>query len=261
MNLIFGLGLFVAMGAAARSTWSPCGLSMLSTITPVTEQARGRRYAATVPWYLVGALAGGATLGAVAAMAAIPIQAANLPTTTVLAIIGLFAVVSIFSDFGVKGFRLPRHRRQVDRLWLDHYRSWVYGTGFGWQIGVGLATYIVTTAVYLTVLIAIVTGSPVQALTIGLVFGGVRGLAIFLGAGATTLDKLHALHRGLTKFEPASRAAMFTIQAVVAVMAIGEAWGNTAGIVALVLVIAVCLYMVRRGKVRPMVPEQTTSPV
>ena len=93
-----------------------------------------------------------------------PIGALDLPDMTVLAIIGLFAVVSVFSDLGVKGFRLPRHGRQVDRLWLDHYRSWVYGTGFGWQIGVGLATYIVTTAVYLTVLIAILTGSPTQAI-------------------------------------------------------------------------------------------------
>jgi len=261
MNLVFALGLAVALAAAARSTWSPCGLSMLSTITPITEQGRGRRYAATVPWYLLGAIAGGATLGGVAALAAIPIGAAQLPATTVLGIIGLFGVVSIFSDLGVKGFRLPRHRRQVDRLWLDHYRSWVYGTGFGWQIGVGLATYIVTTAVYLTVLIAILTGSPIQALTIGLVFGGVRGLAIFLGVRATTLERLHGLHRGLTRFEPQSRAVMFAIQAAVATLAIGEAWGTAAGNVALALMMAVGVFMLRRGRVRPMVPEQTPNPV
>jgi hypothetical protein len=137
----------------------------------------------------------------------------------------------------------------------------VYGTGFGWQIGVGLATYIVTTAVYLTVLIAILTGSPIQALTIGLVFGGVRGLAIFLGVRATTLERLHALHRGLTRFEPQSRAVMFAIQAAVATLAIGEAWGTAAGNVALALMTAVGVFMLRRGRVRPMVPEQTPNPV
>ncbi|HLF44745.1 MAG TPA: hypothetical protein VJA46_14635 [Acidimicrobiia bacterium] len=261
MNLVFTLGVAVALAAAARSTWSPCGLSMLSTITPITEQGRGRRYAATVPWYLLGAIAGGATLGGIAALAAIPVGAVDIPEMTVFAIIGLFGVVSIFSDLGVKGFRLPRHGRQVDRLWLDHYRSWVYGTGFGWQIGVGLATYIVTTAVYVTVLIAILTGSPIQALTIGLVFGGVRGLAIFLGAGATSLDKLHELHRSLTRFEPASRVVMFAIQAVVATLAIGEAWGTAAGNVALALMMTVGVFMLRRGRVRPMVPEQTPNPV
>jgi MFS family permease len=261
MNLVFALGVIVAFGAAARSTWSPCGLSMLSTITPITEQARGRRYAATVPWYLLGAVAGGATLGGVAALVSMPVGAVDIPEMTVFAVIGLFAVVSIFSDLGVKGFRLPRHGRQVDRLWLDHYRSWVYGTGFGWQIGVGLATYIVTTAVYLTVLIAVLTGSPLQALTIGLVFGGVRGLAIFLGAGATTLEWLHALHRDLTRWEPQSRAIMFTIQAVVATLAIGEAWGKPAGGVTMALVIVVCLYMIRSGRTRPMVAERTPNPV
>jgi MFS family permease len=261
MNLVFALGLAVALVAAARSTWSPCGLSMLSTITPVTEQGRGRRYAATVPWYLLGALAGGATLGGVAALVSIPVGAADIPEMTVFAIIGLFGVVSIFSDLGVKGFRLPRHRRQVDRLWLDHYRSWVYGTGFGWQIGVGLATYIVTSAVYLTVLIAILTGSPIRALTIGVVFGAVRGLAIFLGVRATTLERLHALHRGLTRFEPQSRAVMFAIQAAVATLAMGEAWGKPAGGVTMALVIVVCLFMLRRGRVRPMVPDRTPTPV
>jgi len=261
MNLVFALGLVTALAAAARSTWSPCGLSMLSTITPVTEQARGRRYAATVPWYLLGALAGGATLGGVAALVSIPLGALDIPAMTVFAIIGLFAIVSNFSDLGVKGFRLPRHGRQVDRRWLDHYRSWVYGTGFGWQIGVGLATYIVTTAVYLTLLIAILTGSPIQALTIGLLFGGVRGLAIFLGAGAHTVEKLHALHRGLTRFEPASRAVMFTIQAVVAFAAIGEAWGTVAAGVTAAVVVGVCLFMFRTGRVPSLVPDQTPNPV
>ena len=261
MNLVFALGVVVALAAAARSTWSPCGLSMLSTITPITEKGRGRRYAATVPWYLLGALAGGATLGGVAALVSIPVGAADIPEMTVFAIIGLFGVVSIFSDFGVKGFRLPRHGRQVDRLWLDHYRSWVYGTGFGWQIGVGLATYIVTTAVYLTVLIAILTGSPIQALTIGLVFGGVRGLAIFLGVRTTTLERLHGLHRGLTRFEPQSRAVMFAIQAAVATLAIGEAWGTAAEYVAVAVVLVVGVYMLRSGKMRPMVPDRTPTPV
>ena len=42
------LAIATACGAAVRSTWSPCGLSMLSTITPLTERARGHRYGP--PW-------------------------------------------------------------------------------------------------------------------------------------------------------------------------------------------------------------------
>ncbi len=164
MSLLLTLGVVIAVAAAARSTWSPCGLSMLSTITPVTERGRDRNYWATVPWYLIGALAGGLTLGGLAALIAIPVGMADLAPEVTLTIAGLFTVVSVFSDLGVGGFQLPRHKRQVERFWLDNYRAWVYGTGFGWQIGVGLATYIVTTAVYVTVLIAILTGSPSEAL-------------------------------------------------------------------------------------------------
>ena len=58
------LATVTAVAAAARSTWSPCGLSMLSTITPLAEASRGRRFRSTAAWFVVGALVGGATLGA-----------------------------------------------------------------------------------------------------------------------------------------------------------------------------------------------------
>lgn len=261
MNLVLTLGVVVALAAAARSTWSPCGLSMLSTITPITEQARGRRFAATVPWYLLGAIAGGATLGLFAAILAVPIGAVDLSSSAVLGFIGLLGMVSIMSDDGVGGFRLPRHKRQVERLWLDHFRSWVYGTGFGWQIGVGLATYIVTSAVYLTVAIAALTGSPARAMLIGVIFGTVRGLAIFLGVGATTLEALHALHRRIHQLEPASRLVMFAVQAAVAAVAIGVAWGWGGGIVIGALLAGLGAYSFRRGSTEPVAQEQSPAAV
>jgi hypothetical protein len=232
---------------------------MLSTITPVTEQARGRRYWATVPWYVLGAVAGGATLGLLAAVLALPVRALDLSTSASLAIVAVLAIVSILSDLRVGGFQLPRHGRQVDRLWLDHYRSWVYGTGFGWQIGVGLATYIVTSAVYLAVAIAALTGSPVEGFAVGVIFGTVRGFAIFLGVGASTLEALRSLHRRIHTLEPASRVAMFTVQAVVAVIAIGNVWRWSGAVAAGVLLIGLAIYSFRKGTARPTVPAQ--SPV
>jgi hypothetical protein len=230
---------------------------MLSTITPITEQARGRRYWATVPWYVLGAVAGGATLGLLAAVLALPVRALDLSTSAALAIVAVLAIVSILSDLRVGRFQLPRHGRQVDRLWLDHYRSWVYGTGFGWQIGVGLATYIVTSAVYLAVAIAALSGSPAEAFVIGLVFGTLRGLAIFLGVGATTLEALRSLHRRIHRLEPASRVAMFTVQAAVAVIAIGNVWRWTGAVAAGVLLIGQAVYSFRKGPARPTVPGQS----
>ena len=71
MTELLILAIATACGAAVRSTWSPCGLSMLSTITPLTERARGHRYGLTVAWFALGALAGGAALGVAAAVLAL----------------------------------------------------------------------------------------------------------------------------------------------------------------------------------------------
>jgi MFS family permease len=261
MNLVLALGLVIAVASAARSTWSPCGVSMLSTITPVTEKARGRSYAATVPWYVLGAIAGGATLGLIAATLSVPVRSFDIPSSAAVALVGVFSVVSVLSDLKVGGFQLPRHGRQVDRRWLDHYRSWVYGTGFGWQIGVGLATYIVTSAVYLTVAIAALTGSAGLAMLIGVIFGTVRGLAIFLGVRATTLEALHALHRRLHEFEPASRVLMFTVQALVAAVAVGAAWGWGGGIATAIVLAGLGIQSFRSGVTRPTAPERSPAVV
>ena len=45
------------------------------------------------------------------------------------------------------GFGPPFLCRQVNEAWLSKYRPWVYGGGFGWQIGAGVTTYVMTAAV------------------------------------------------------------------------------------------------------------------
>ena len=47
--------------SAVRGVWSPCGLSMLSSITPMTEAGRGHRFASTATWFTVGGVVGGLT--------------------------------------------------------------------------------------------------------------------------------------------------------------------------------------------------------
>ena len=54
MELLLALGLLVATVSAIRGVWSPCGLSMLSSITPMTEAGRGNRFAVTARWFVVG---------------------------------------------------------------------------------------------------------------------------------------------------------------------------------------------------------------
>jgi hypothetical protein len=72
------LACLVAAAAAVRSTWSPCGLSMLSTITPVSERSKGHSYRSTAAWFVAGATAGGCTLGGVMALMALAVRGVGL---------------------------------------------------------------------------------------------------------------------------------------------------------------------------------------
>jgi hypothetical protein len=205
----------VAVAAAVRSTWSPCGLSMLSTITPLGERGRGRRFGATVPWFVLGALLGGAMLGA--AVMPVALAARHLGPTAALSVAAAVAMLGAAGDLGLLGYHLPVLHRQVDEQWLDRYRSWVYGVGFGWQIGVGLATYVMTSAVVVTMALAALTGSPLAALAVGTLFGLVRGLAVLLTAGVRTPAALIAIHRRMEILRRPVRVAVVVLQVAVGV--------------------------------------------
>src|SRR5690606_19655682 len=98
MTLLAVLASCIAIGAAARSTWSPCGLSMLSTITPMAERSRGRRWGLTASWFVLGAVLGGATLGLLAVLGALAVGAMGLSTTTLLGLAAAAALVAAAMD-------------------------------------------------------------------------------------------------------------------------------------------------------------------
>ncbi len=227
MNLsMAGLGALVAVAAAIRSTWSPCGQSMLSSITPLGEQRRGARFSWTASWFVAGAVAGGAALGAVSMALAAGVHALD-PTTEVVGLLAaVLAAVTVASDLRVAGFRLPWHHRQVNERWLDHYRPWLYGAGFGWQIGTGLATYIMTAGVYLLIGLAALSESPLLALALCTLFGLVRGLAVLLGARLTSPEALRTFHRRFDDLEPAGRHVVVGTQLAVLAVALGLASGS-----------------------------------
>jgi hypothetical protein len=206
----------IAVATAVRSTWSPCGVSMLATVTPLAERGRGHRYRSTAAWFIAGGTLGGTTLGLVMAGLAVGVRAAS-PTTAALAIVAsVVALLAAASDTRLGGFRLPFHSRQVNERWLDQFRPWVYGAGFGWQIGAGLVTYIRTAALYLMIVLAALTGSPATALAIGTLFGLVRGLAVLLGRGITSPAALAAFHRRFTEAGPIVLAVVVAAELLVA---------------------------------------------
>jgi MFS family permease len=219
--LLVALALLVAVAAAVRSTWSPCGLSMLSTITPFGERSKGHRYAATATWFVVGAAIGGLALGAVAAGLAALVTVAGATSAAVGTVAVVATLVALVSDTGLAGVRVPAHYRQVNERWLDAYRPWVYGAGFGFQIGCGLATYITTAAVYLVVVLAGLSGRPLAALGVGLVFGLVRGAAVALTWRTATPTALLAFHQRFAALLPwADRGVVATLVVAAAALAV-----------------------------------------
>ena len=73
--------------------------------------------------------------------------------TTALALVALGAFAGATVDTKLLGFGPPFLCRQVNQDWLLNYRSWVYGGGFGWQIGAGVTTYVMTAAVPLMIVV------------------------------------------------------------------------------------------------------------
>ena len=196
MSLILAVcTVALAVVAAARSTWSPCGLSMLSSLTPMGERGRGQRWGWTAAAYVAGAVAGGATLGGVLAGAALAVRSAGHPGAVAAAVVVVAAAGGAAADLGLLRVRLPVLRRQVNELWLDRFRGWVYGAGFGWQIGFGFSTYVMTAAVAVVAVLAAVSASPWLAFGAGLTFGASRGLTILGHARINDAPALIAAHR------------------------------------------------------------------
>ena len=258
MTVLLTAALVVAAASAVRGVWSPCGLSMLSSITPMTEAGRGNRFRTTAAWFVVGAVIGGLSLGAAAALGAAGVAAIGVSVEVRLVVAAAIGLVTAAIDLGVGGVDLPIFKRQVDDAWLRRYRGWVYGAGFGWQIGVGVATYIMTAGVFLTIALAVLTASPLLALAVGATFGLVRGAAVYLGRSATDPASLGAIHERLERRAPQSRAAAAIAQVGAAAAAGGWGIHPFAGVVVIALAVAAHLAVRSAGR-RPLRTPATTA--
>jgi hypothetical protein len=174
---------------------------MLASITPLGERGRRSTWGVTVTAFALGATAAGAGAGAMLGA----LGNAFLPAGGRLAaIVGLLAAALALDLLAPA---VPGPRRQVNERWLDEYRGWVYGLGYGAQLGVGVTTIVTSATTYAALGAAFLAGPVGGAVIVGC-FGAVRGLTPLAAAGVRTPGQLMAVHRGLERWRtPVHRGA------------------------------------------------------
>ena len=193
---------------------------MLSSISPVGEAARQQRWSVTVAAYVVGSAGAGTGTGALLGLlgsAGWGLVGGMPSDGSVLLVVAGLALAGLVLD-ATTG--VPSVHRQVDERWLTTYRGWVYGIGFGAQLGAGVVTIVPASIVWVMWATALVSGSPLAGALMGLVFGLVRSLPLVAAGRVRTVA---ALRRTLAAVDRArKRASLVTRlgQLVVAVVAV-----------------------------------------
>jgi hypothetical protein len=186
---------------------------MLASITPLGERGRRSKWALTTSMHVLGSLAGGAAVGALAGF----IGWLALPGVGVRArLAALAAALALGLAWEVARGAVPGPRRQVDERWLDRYRGWVYGLGYGAQLGTGLVTVVVSSTVYVVPVACLLTADPRSGCAIGAVAGLLRGLTVFAAARVATPERLVAFHARMRLMERPTRTAVLLVQLALA---------------------------------------------
>jgi hypothetical protein len=188
---------------------------MLSSIHPLGERARHNRWGLTATAHLLGSWLGGlAVFGAAALLGVMTRPPAWLALPAAAAALVLDGRALLARR------RVPGPRRQVNEDWLGRYRGWVYGAGFGVQLGAGLVTIVSSAALYLALALTVVR--PVAWLLAGTVFGVGRAAPVLSSRGIDRTERLMARHARLRALaQPVQVGAAAALVMVAGVVAVG----------------------------------------
>jgi len=194
---------------------------MLGSITPLGQRGRMAGWRWTVGFYLAGSIAGGALIGA--ALGAFGAAIGPRSESAGLAVAAAAAFAAAVTDIVRRGRPLPGPTRQVNEEWLHTYRRWVYGGGFGFQLGLGVATVVTTAGVYATLVIAAASGSVAAGAVVGAAFGLARALPVLAAGRVRSTDGLLEMDAGLRRLQPVAIRSAAAGQAALGLAAIAMA--------------------------------------
>jgi hypothetical protein len=88
----------------------------------------------------------------------------------------------------------------------------VCAIGFGWQLGLGFTTHLISAATYAAFACAALTGSPGAGAAIGTTFGLARGGLVYLVRGVHDPAELTRLHRRVLSSERRWRKSLRAVE-------------------------------------------------
>ena len=111
----------------------------------------------------------------------------------------------------------------MNEAWLCRYRGWVYGAGFGIQLGLGVTTIVSTAAVYATGAAAFLAGSAAAGALVSGAFGTARAATLLAAGGVDDPGALATLDRRLVAWERPARVAALVAEAALVALALAVA--------------------------------------
>ncbi len=174
---------------------------MLTSINPLGERMRGSRWSRSAVAFSTGSIAGGTLLGVLLGSLGLVLIRSG-PQWGAIAIVLALAGLA---DLG--RIPVPGPARQVNETWIGRYRDWVYGLGFGFQLGVGFSTFVVTWGTWAIAGAMVLTSSPVLGGLIGAGFGIGRAVPIWTTAAVRQPADLMRHGRRMARLAAPARVA------------------------------------------------------
>jgi hypothetical protein len=194
---------------------------MLASITPLGERGRNATWAITVTAFTIGATVAGAAVGAALGAVGALVLPDGVDFEARLVVLAVVVAVAVVLDAIPRP--VPGPHRQVNERWLDEYRGWVYGLGYGAQLGLGVTTVVSSAATYVAMTAAFLAERPAAGAVIVGCFGAIRGLTLLAGAGVRTPAQLLAMHSAMRQWQRSARWGGVGVLAAMLVVALGVA--------------------------------------
>jgi hypothetical protein len=177
--------LAAALAAGVTGAWSPCGLSMVDTLSPAGYARSLRTSLAACTTLAVGALAGGALTFGGLALAGAALGAGGPAALGAAAVVAAAAAAA-----EARGLRIaPQIRRQVPEAWRRELPVPLAAAGYGVLLGLAFTTFVLSFAVWALAAASVALGDPALGLAIGLAFGAGRALPVVCLAPVAASDR------------------------------------------------------------------------